>query len=222
MTGVCAWGRRVILSGFVAALCLLVLCADATTGESSDTTSKKITSATGAVSSASQATDSENIDPVLARLRNIRNQKAGIPTNQRTEKSNSGGSMLGFVFRVILSIGVTLLLLYGMLHMLRRHMRVKGGNAPDRVRVVSRTPLSTKSQLFVVEVGGRTLLLGESNTGVSTLCDLSAPEEIESGDGSEALSGAFQQTQEKSAPLSFSNELKDSIKFLRSSGGMTE
>ncbi|MBE7559996.1 flagellar biosynthetic protein FliO [bacterium] len=133
-------------------------------------------------------------------------------------------SLWGLFWNVCLSLAVVLGLLYGILRLLRRNLTLAGRHAPDRVRVVSRTALSNRSSLYIVEVAARTLLVGESqNGGVRLVCDLGlSREEMEATAGREAMDEVFADRALSESPLSFSRELKACLRFLRSVGKRSE
>lgn len=73
------------------------------------------------------------------------------------------------------ALGVMCVIMYLLSRIARRRLGVGSGTvAPDAVRVVGKKPLDQKSALWIVEVGGRHLLLGTGSDGsVSKLDDIS-------------------------------------------------
>ncbi len=77
--------------------------------------------------------------------------------------------MFELVVRVVFSLAVVL----GLLWFVARHgSRRLGGAARAVVQVVARQPLARNASLAVVEVGGRVLVVGVSDSGVRLLTEL--------------------------------------------------
>lgn len=86
-------------------------------------------------------------------------------------------SFAGSLAVSFLSLGLVCLLAYVALRwMARRGSGLRSGRGP--MRVLGRCPIEPRRQLVVVEVAGRTLLLGSAEGGLSLLAELS-PEEAQ-------------------------------------------
>ena len=80
---------------------------------------------------------------------------------------------MGYGWALLKMVGALLLvclLAYLALRLARRHL--VGGGGGGAVRVVERCPLSGRHSLWVVEVGGRCLLLGTSDAPGGPVCKL--------------------------------------------------
>ena len=193
---------------------LLLFCVTLLSGSAAAEVADATPSATAAVESASR-------NPrLLAVEASLRARVHGASQERTAEAPPLAGprSLGGLLFQIILSLGVTLLLLYGAMRLLRRHLSTAGRDAPDRVRVVSKTPLSSRSHLYVIEVAGRTLLVGEGPNGLALIRDLGETREepVAAEHGEHALDEAFADRSLGESPLSFSKELKECLRFLRS------
>lgn len=81
---------------------------------------------------------------------------------------------MGYGWALLKMVGALLLvclLAYLALRLARRHL-AGGAGFGGAVRVVERCPLSSRHSLWVVEVGGRCLLLGTSDAPGSGVCKL--------------------------------------------------
>ncbi len=199
----------------------IVLLAPATWGAGSATAAATLSPATPTVAAASGDMGARMAE-VLAGIQ-LRQQK-GVPAPTRAASplalQRNDQSLFSLLWRLFVSLGVVLALLSGVLWLLRRNLSTAGRHAPDRVRVVSRTALSNRSCLYIVEVVGRTLLVGESQTGgLRLISDLGhAREEVEAEPGREAMDELFTDRSFKESPLSFARELKACLRFLRMPG----
>lgn len=201
-------------AGWVVCVCLLAANA---AGESTGAEE------TPAAAVADEATPlaADRLDAVLAGIQARQHRGASGPAHADAAPALARpDSLWRLLYRLLLSLFVVLGLLYVVLRLLRRNLTLAGRHAPDRVRVVSRTALSTRSCLYVVEVVGRTLLVGESQGGgVRLICDLGqSREEIEAEAGRQALDEVFSDRSLGERPLSFAQELKQCLRFLRGAG----
>jgi flagellar biosynthetic protein FliO len=92
-----------------------------------------------------------------------------------SERAESGPSLGGFV---VASVAVVLLL-GGAFWLLRRYgasSRLLGAGGP--VQVLGRRPLGVRQELWVVAVGRRALVLGSTSSGLSTLAEITNPDEL--------------------------------------------
>jgi flagellar biogenesis protein FliO len=88
------------------------------------------------------------------------------------KKDDGGGALalntgLGFVVAVGLGIGA--------LYLLRNQLLRRQVRSPRRMRVLETLRLAPKATLFLVEVDGRSLLLGQQGETLVVLGDASAP-----------------------------------------------
>ncbi|MGH7213608.1 MAG: FliO/MopB family protein [Tepidisphaeraceae bacterium] len=81
--------------------------------------------------------------------------------------------------RVLLALGIVIALIF-VLRWLGRWMF--GGNVAQRstraIQVVSRSMVSPKQQLLLVQVGNRLVLVGDAGTQMNPLCEISDPDEV--------------------------------------------
>ena len=86
------------------------------------------------------------------------------------------GSLGGLVLRMVVSLGIVLLLLWGVARVATRRggsPRVSGARAD--IAVLARAPLGRAASVAVVQTCGRTLVLGLSGQEVSVLASDDAP-----------------------------------------------
>ncbi len=89
-----------------------------------------------------------------------------------------------YLLQTLLALGAVCLLAYVVLRVLAR--RIHGlGRKGRLVRVVEHLPLDQRRSLYVVEAGGRTLLLGASEAGIGLVAELERASE-QAGAGEEA------------------------------------
>ena len=81
--------------------------------------------------------------------------------------------------KMILSLGALFALLFVGMWMMRRFYRGKQAWANQRsaIKIIERRPLTAKASLYVVEVEGRSLLIGLSPQGVHRVAELGNAEE---------------------------------------------
>lgn len=77
------------------------------------------------------------------------------------------------VARVVVSLGVVLALIWALARVKKR-VSPKGASA---LQVLSKTPVSKRGSLLLVQIGGRTLLLGSSDTNISLLTEVDLGED---------------------------------------------
>ncbi len=113
-----------------------------------------------------------------------------------------------------LRLGLALALVLGVILALQWAARRfgQGARGTDGIRVVSQRSLGPKLSLAVIEVGGRTLLIGLSPNGVAPVADLTA-----SSVGGAAKATAPEPTPEPTpeTPRSFRDELEGKLGALR-------
>jgi flagellar protein FliO/FliZ len=91
----------------------------------------------------------------------------------KPEQFQSGGSLLWTFLQTIVALGFVCLLAYVLLRYVLPRVNV-ASNSKSIVRVVDRVPIDQKRSLYVVEVTGRWLLLGSSETGMNLISELDA------------------------------------------------
>jgi len=82
------------------------------------------------------------------------------------------------VVRLVVALVLTLGVLYGGLLGLRRLLGQKGSIASPHIRVIAKSSLSPKSSVYLVEIAGQTLVIGERNGGLSLLTTVSDPKAL--------------------------------------------
>ncbi|HKE59888.1 MAG TPA: flagellar biosynthetic protein FliO [Pyrinomonadaceae bacterium] len=89
----------------------------------------------------------------------------------KPEQFQSGSSLLWTFLQTIVALGFVCLLAYVLLRYVLPRVNV-ASNSKSMVRVVDRVPVDQKRSLYVVEVTGRWLLLGSSETGMNLISEL--------------------------------------------------
>jgi flagellar biogenesis protein FliO len=118
-------------------------------------------------------------DPVPS----VRSEEKAIPTQDppreriplQDPKSEPGPSLGGF----FVGSAAVVALLGGALVLLRRYgknSRLLGNGGP--IRVLARRPLAAKQEIFLLEVGGRVILVGSTREHLSALGEFRGPDEI--------------------------------------------
>lgn len=100
---------------------------------------------------------------------------AAVEPRRLSERAESGPSLGGFVAASV----AVVLLLGGAFWLLRRYgasSRLLGAGGP--IQVLGRRPLGARQELWVVAVGRRALVLGSTSSGLSTLSEITHPDEL--------------------------------------------
>jgi flagellar protein FliO/FliZ len=85
------------------------------------------------------------------------------------------------VLRVVLSLSGVVILILALRWCARKVFPTAGvGRATRAIQVLSRTPLGPRQQLILVQIGRRLVLVGDSGTNLSPLCQISNPAEVAS------------------------------------------
>lgn len=115
-----------------------------------------------------------------------------------------------------LRLGLALALVLGMILALQWAARRfgQGARGSDGIRVVSQRSLGPKLSLAVIEVGGRTLLVGLSPNGVAPVADLTSSPVGGAAPGA-ALAPPSAPSPAMEAPRSFRDELEGKLGALR-------
>lgn len=116
-----------------------------------------------------------------------------------------------------LRLGLALALVLGMILALQWAARRfgQGARGTDGIRVVSQRSLGPKLSLAVIEVGGRTLLIGLSPNGVAPVADLTSSSLGGALLPGAALAPASVPSPAMEAPRSFRDELEGKLGALR-------
>lgn len=82
------------------------------------------------------------------------------------------------ITRMVLSLGVVLLLIWGAVHVLQRisGRSNKIGGTESHIRVLDRTYLAPKKAVYVLKIGSRSLAVGVTDTQITPLAELDAEE----------------------------------------------
>jgi flagellar biogenesis protein FliO len=80
--------------------------------------------------------------------------------------------------RTVLALAVVLLIILGLRFVLKKLSRRVAGPRGGAVEVLSRTSLQPRHQLLLVRMGRRLLLIGAGPAGLTTLSEVSDPEEV--------------------------------------------
>lgn len=84
-------------------------------------------------------------------------------------------SAASLTLSVIVKLGVILLLIYVCLHLLRRLQSISRLSPNRRITILETAHLSPRQKLHLVQVGGRTLLLGATEQNLSFLAEVELP-----------------------------------------------
>jgi flagellar biosynthetic protein FliO len=103
----------------------------------------------------------------------IRRAESSVPTTSAA-KPHAGLD----VARVGISLAVVVALIYATRWTLKKIApAAASSNSSSAIRVISRNPVSPKQQIVVVQVGRRLLVVGDSGQQLTTLCEISDPDE---------------------------------------------
>jgi flagellar biosynthetic protein FliO len=97
-----------------------------------------------------------------------------IPQKTDTTGNSSYLASTGLAFGVFLKLGVVVVLIVGLAIILRRWQSTMRAGTQKRIEVVETVHLSQHRSLYLVNVGGKSLLLGGTDQSISTLTDLSS------------------------------------------------
>jgi flagellar biogenesis protein FliO len=98
------------------------------------------------------------------------------PTNPST---TSNGYTTWDFGRVPLALGAVLLLIFSLRWMIRSLGGYQTGKAANRaVQVLTRTTISPRQQMIVVQFGRRLLLVGSAGSELKSLCQIDEPDEV--------------------------------------------
>jgi flagellar biogenesis protein FliO len=121
------------------------------------------------VSPTDQATEDQSLRVTESDAKAIR------PHAQTPDATTSNAAdLLRIVFALGIVIGLILLLRAG----LRRMSSLPGAGRNKLVTVLSRSMISPRQQILVLQVGKRLLVVGDSGGSMSHLCELTDPDEI--------------------------------------------
>lgn len=123
-----------------------------------------------------------------------------------------GGPSLATWLRLGLALAVVLGVILALQWAARRFGQ--GARGGDGIRVVSQRSLGPKLSLAVIEVGGRTLLVGLSPNGVAPVADLT-PSSLGASSPASALPPASVPPVAIDSPRSFRDELEGKLGALR-------
>jgi flagellar biogenesis protein FliO len=93
-----------------------------------------------------------------------------------TTGSSNASDLMHIVFALAIVISLILLLRTGV----RRMTSLPGSRAGKLVTVLSRSMISPRQQILVLQVGNRLLVVGDSGGAMSPLCEMTDPDEIAS------------------------------------------
>ncbi len=97
-----------------------------------------------------------------------------LPQNTNPTGESSYLTSTGLAFGVFLKLGVVVVLIIGLAIILRKwQSNIKAGTS-KQIEVVETIHLSQHRSLYLVNVGGKTLLLGGTDQSISTLTDVSS------------------------------------------------
>lgn len=126
------------------------------------------------------------------------------------------GTVLKSFAILFASVGVVFLVLMALKKVSKKFTL---SNNSVELKVLSKLALNPKSQLYIIEADGKTLLLGVSEKSINTLAELSDEQRISSFD----LNKPQRQTKPANAKLKQnSNDNLSFMSFLKSSVGMKQ
>jgi flagellar protein FliO/FliZ len=108
-----------------------------------------------------------------------------LPSLEELEKQGDGtsGHFMSQLMSMVSSLLLVLAILLVLAWVLRRmvHTRVEQANVTSVVKVIERRVISPKATLYLLDVFGKRLLIGETHAGLVRLADLpSSVEPVES------------------------------------------
>jgi flagellar biogenesis protein FliO len=106
---------------------------------------------------------------------------AGDPTI--AHQGGASGSVMPNPFdlrRVFFALTTVLLLIFALRWVVKRYFPTVAGGTSGLVRVLSRSPLTAKHQVLLVQVGKRVLVLADNGTQVSALSEITDADEAAS------------------------------------------
>ncbi len=111
--------------------------------------------------------------------------RADAPATQatnliRTSRQPSGGTGSGSLdtVRVLGALLLVLAAIWACRWLMRRLMRLQGSASNELIKVLSRTMISPKRSILTIQVGQRVLIVADSGQQLSTLCQITDPDEI--------------------------------------------
>ena len=81
-------------------------------------------------------------------------------------------SVMGMLFQLVFALGITLVLIYLTVALLKRFFFKEQKSKSPHIRVLSRSFLSPKTVVYLVAVPGKVLVIGEGQGGISALAEL--------------------------------------------------
>ncbi len=118
--------------------------------------------------------------PEKSHEKDLINRK-GKPTSRPSAKSAAARPTAdGFeVKRVLIALSIVIVLILALRWFGRKFFGVAGGGRSTRtIQVLSRSPLSPRQQVVLVRVGRRLLVLADSGGQMSTLSEITDPDEV--------------------------------------------
>lgn len=91
------------------------------------------------------------------------------------DDSNGGNSrFLSELLNMVTSLGLIVAAMFGVAWILKRMMaqRMEQANVTSSIKILERRVLTPKSVVYLIEVEGKRILVGESHTGMTKLTDL--------------------------------------------------
>ncbi len=98
-------------------------------------------------------------------------------------------SLGGWLLRLVGALVFTLAVLYGALALLKRFLGRGGATASPHIRVLAKSFLSNKSAVYLVEIAGKILVVGESPGGLALLSSFDGVEGLLGGAQSSTSAG---------------------------------
>ena len=97
-----------------------------------------------------------------------------LPQNSENTGESSYLASTGLAFGVFLKLGVVVVLIIGLAIILRRWQSTIRAGTPKQIEVIETVHLSQHRSLYLVNVGGKSLLLGGTDQSISTLADITS------------------------------------------------
>jgi flagellar biogenesis protein FliO len=106
----------------------------------------------------------------------IRSGSAAPAASVKNDSRPSGGME---ILRVGTALGAVLLLIFGLRWGGRRLFPMAdAGRSGAALRVLTRAAISPRQQIMIVQAGRRLLVVGDSGTQLSALCEITDPDEV--------------------------------------------
>ena len=119
-----------------------------------------------------------NEDPLLKAIGQSMVGEPDESIQKSREESSALPSMKGLFLRTIGALLITLLVLYVALKGLKRFMGQQGMVSTPHIQVIGKTYLSPKTIVYLIEVAGQVLVVGDNPNGITLLTTIENKESL--------------------------------------------